>query len=65
MNHRTDIREDIKPYQESVSYASTKVDYSVGESIYMLPSNMNLNIRSGTVGYDNKILVSNAASPRQ
>ena len=24
----------------------------------MLPSNMNLNIRSGTVGYNNKILVS-------
>ena len=25
----------------------------------MLPSDMNLNIRSGTVGYNNKILVSN------
>ena len=29
----------------------------MGESIYMLPSNMNLNIRSGTVEYNNKILV--------
>ena len=28
------------------------------ENIYMLPSDMNLNIRSGTVGYNNKILVS-------
>ena len=28
------------------------------ENIYMLPSDMNLNIRSGDVGYDNKILVS-------
>ena len=37
---------------------SSKVDYSVGENIYMLPSNMNLNIKSGTVGYNNKILVS-------
>ena len=30
----------------------------MGENIYMLPSDMNLNIRSGTVGYNNKILVS-------
>ena len=43
---------------KTLSYASSKVDYSVGENIYMLPSDMNLNIRSGTVGYNNKILVS-------
>ena len=30
----------------------------MGENIYMLPSDMNVNIRSGTVGYNNKILVS-------
>ena len=30
----------------------------MGENIYMLPSDMNLNIRCGTVGYNNKILVS-------
>ena len=36
----------------------SKVDCSVGENIYMLPSDMNLKIRSGTVGYNNKILVS-------
>ena len=30
----------------------------MGENIYMLPSNMNLKIRLGTVGYNNKILVS-------
>ena len=58
VNQRVDIREDIKHYQDTLSYASSKVDYSVGESIYMIPSNMNLKIRSGTVGYDNKILVS-------
>ena len=54
-----DIREDIKRYQDTLSYTSSKVDYSVGENIYMLPSDMNLKIRSGTVGYNNKILVSN------
>ena len=54
-----DIRENIKRYQETLSYASSKVDYSVGENIYLLPRDMNLNIRSGTVGYNNKILVFN------
>ena len=58
VNRRVDIREDIKRYQDTLSYASSKVDYSVGENIYMLPSNMKLKIRSGTVGYNNKILVS-------
>ena len=31
----------------------------MGEGIYKLPSNMNLNIRSGTAGCNNEILVSN------
>ena len=57
MNQRVDIREDIKHYQDTLSYASSKVDYSVGESIYMIASDMNLKIRSGTAGYNNKILV--------
>ena len=58
VNRRVNIQEDIKRYQDTLSYASSKVDYSVGENIYMLPSDMNLTIRSGTVGYNNKILVS-------
>ena len=58
VNRRVDIREDIKRYQDTLSYASKKVDYSIGESIYMIRSDMNLKIRSGTVGYNNKILVS-------
>ena len=58
INFRVNIREDIKHYQDTLSYASSKVDYSVGENIYMLPSDMNLNIRSVTVEYNNKILVS-------
>ena len=41
-----------------LSYTSSKVDYSVGEHLYMLPSDMELRIRSGTVRYNNKILVS-------
>ena len=58
MNRRVDIREDIKRYQDTLSYALSKIDYSVGENIYMLPSDMNLKIKTATVGYNNKILVS-------
>ena len=58
VNLGVDIREDIKRYQNTLSYKLSKVDYSVGESIYMITSDMNLKIRLGTVGYNNKILVS-------
>ena len=58
VNHRVNIQEDIKRYQDTLSYALSKIDYSIGESIYMLPSNMELKIKTGTVRYNNKILVS-------
>ena len=58
VNRRVDIREDLKCYQDTLSYVSSKVDYSVGEHFYMLPSDMTLKIRPGTVEYNNKILVS-------
>ena len=48
VNRRVNIQEDIKRYQDTLSYTSSKVDYSVGENIDMLPSYMNLKIRSGT-----------------
>ena len=50
VNCRVNIQEDIKHHQDTLSYTSSKVDYSMGENIYMLPSNMNLKIRLGTVG---------------
>ena len=31
VNRRVDIREDIKRYQDTLSYTSSKVNYSVGE----------------------------------
>ena len=58
VNCRVDIQEDIKRYQDALSYASSKVDYSVGENLFMLPSDLKLKIKTGTVGYNNKILVS-------
>ena len=59
VNLRVNIQEDIKRYQDTLSYASSKVDYSVGENLFMLPSDLKLKIKTGTVGYNNKILVSN------
>ena len=58
VNCSINIQEDIKRYQGTLSYALSKVDYSVRENLFMLPSNVQLRIRSGTVGYNNKILVS-------
>ena len=58
VNRRVNIQEDIKRCQDTLSYTYSKVDYSVGQNIYMLPSNMELKIKTSTVGYNNKILVS-------
>ena len=61
MNRRVDITEDIKRFsvtQDTLSYASSKVNYSMGQNIYILPSDMNLLIKTGTVRYNNNILIS-------
>ena len=50
VNRLVNIQEDIKRYQDTLSYASSKVDYSVGQNIYMLPSNLTLRIKRGTLG---------------
>ena len=47
MIRKVGIREDVKHYQDTLSYALSKVNYSLGLSVYVLPSDMNLNIRSG------------------
>ena len=57
VNRRVNIPEDIQRFQKTLQYARSKVDYVIGEFIYMLPSDMNLRIRN--VGnYNNKILIS-------
>ena len=57
VNRRVNIPEDIRRFQKTLQYARSKVDYVIGEFIYMLPSNMNLRI--GNVrNYNNKILIS-------
>ena len=54
MNQRVDIREDIKRYQDTLSYTSSKVDYSMGQNIYMLPSDMNLKLGRELLGITTK-----------
>ena len=57
VNRRVNIPEDIRRFQKTLQYARSKVDYAIGEFIYMLPSGMNLRI--GNVrNYNNKILIS-------
>ena len=58
INEDCSIGIDIGSYQGVLEHALSKVDFSVGIGIYMLPSNLNLNI-ARTKGYNNKILVSN------
>ena len=54
------IAGDIARYQGALEHAMSKVDFSVGGGVYMLPSNMNLNI-SKTKGFKNNILISESS----
>ena len=57
INRRVNIPEDIRRFQKTLQYARSKVDYAIGEFVYMLPSDMNLRI--GNVrNHNNKILIS-------
>ena len=57
VNRRVNIPEDIRRFQKTLQYARSKVDYVIGEFIYMLPSDMSLRI--GNIrNYNNKILIS-------
>ena len=57
INEDYSIAIDIERYQGMLEHALSKVDFSVGTGIYMLPSNLNLNIGKKK-GYSNKTLVS-------
>ena len=58
INEDYSIGIDIERYQRVLEHALSKIDFSVGTDIYMLPSNLKLNTGK-TKGYNNKILVSN------
>ena len=57
VNRRVNIPENIQRFEKALQYARSKVDYVIGEFVYMLPSDMNLligNVRN----FNNKILIS-------
>ena len=57
VNRRVNIPEDIRRFQKTLQYARSKMDYAIGDFVYMLPSDMNLQI--GNIrNYNNKILIS-------
>ena len=57
VSRRVDIPDNIQRFQKTLQHARSKVDFVIGEFIYMLPSDINLRI--GKVkGYNNKILIS-------
>ena len=58
MNEEYSSGIDIESYQRVLGHALSKVDFSVGTSIYMLSSDLNLSMGK-TKGYNNKILVRN------
>ena len=57
VNRRVNIPEDIRRFQKTSQYARSKLDYAIGEFIYMLPSDMNLRI-GNVINCNNKILIS-------
>ena len=58
INEDYSIGIDIERYQGVLEHALSKVDFSVGTGIYMLPTKLNLSIGK-TKEYSNKILMSN------
>ena len=55
---KVDLAEDIARYNKVLNKASSKVNFNVCEYVYMMPSDMNLQINSNIANYDSKILVS-------
>ena len=58
INEDYSISCDTDRYQGALEHALSKVNFSVGIGIYMLPSNLKLSIGT-TVGYNNKVLMGN------
>ena len=60
INRRVDIPDNIRRFQKTLQHVRSKVDYAIGEFIYMIPSDMSLRI--GKIrNYNNKILISSSS----
>ena len=58
INKAVSLEVDIGRYQSTLKYARSRLDYSVGKGLYMLPSNMLLKPLNQVIeGYNDKIVV--------
>ena len=58
INKVVSLENDIGRYQETLKYASSTLDYSVGKGLYMLPSDLLLKPLNQVIdGYNDKIVV--------
>ena len=58
--HEVDIPKSIKNYEDCLQYARSKLDFVLGEGLYMIPSEMELKI--GRIGnYNNEIIVATSS----
>jgi hypothetical protein len=56
ISHAEDLPKSIKNYQDVLHFARSKVDFVLGEGLYMVPSNMELKV--GQIeNYNNEIIV--------
>lgn len=59
IEHEVDIGISISTYQDTLVNAASKLDFVLGEALYLVPSDMNLRI--GQIeGYNNEIVVAKA-----
>jgi hypothetical protein len=56
VNSEVDLPSSIDRYQKTLQYARSKVDFVIGQGLYMLPSDMNLHIGKHN-GYNNLIQI--------
>ena len=57
INNQVSIVDDIKRFQNVLQHAMSKVDFSIAEGVYMIPSDLKLRIKKIEF-FNNKILVS-------
>ena len=58
INKSVSLQDDIARYQNVLKYARSNLDYSVGEGLYMLPSDMLLKPLNQVIdGYNDKIVL--------
>ena len=59
VERRVETAADIERYQQVLRYARSKVDFGIADGVYMIPSNIMLNM-GNIEGYNNKLLIANS-----